>query len=183
VTAAATSQPAKARRAFAAFKAGVYLLLATNVLLYTLHGSLAETVDTAAWVVLLLLFEAETGGWRIAPWQRRPMHGLRLLAGTAVLWACLAYASRGEWLDFANAATWLGVVVALELELRVSEDFVHFHSLRRRFTWLLYAALAGFALLWLLQAAWLDAWDATLWLVAFVAIELNVFGLVGAQSS
>jgi hypothetical protein len=27
------------------------------------------------------------------------------------------------------------------------------------------------------QAAWLDTWDALLWLVAFVVIEMNVFGV------
>jgi hypothetical protein len=58
----------------------------------------------------------------------------------------------------------------------------------------LYLALVGFMLTWAamgigdeaasresMRAAWLDAWDALLWLVAFVAIELNVFGLAPSR--
>jgi len=38
----------------------------------------------------------------------------------------------------------------------------------------LYSALFFLVPAWLLQGEWLDAWDATLWLAAFFAIELNV---------
>ncbi|MNR64314.1 hypothetical protein D3C85_1869150 [compost metagenome] len=33
------------------------------------------------------------------------------------------------------------------------------------------------------HAAWLDTWDALLWLVAFVVIELNVFGFSGTSEA
>ncbi|MBB5016099.1 hypothetical protein [Rehaibacterium terrae] len=181
--AATSPPPAWAQRAFAGFKWCVYALLAANVLLYSLHGTLAETVDTAAWVVLLLLFEWETGGWSMGDGQRRFAHGLRLCATLAVIWACVSYSLDGEWLDFANACAWLGVVVALESELRVDAGFRRFHRLRRGATLGLYALLAAFALAWLWQGEWLDAWDAALWLIAFVAIELNVFGLAGTSRS
>ncbi|MBV6408939.1 MAG: hypothetical protein EFKGCFLK_02558 [Rhodocyclaceae bacterium] len=39
-----------------------------------------------------------------------------------------------------------------------------------------YAALFLLVPVWLWQDEWLDAWDATLWLAAFFAIELNVLG-------
>lgn len=170
-------RPAWAQRAFAGFKWCVYALLAANVLLYSLHGTLAETIDTAAWVLLLLLFEWETGGWAMRAGQRRAVHGVRLAAAAAVIWACASYWLGGEWLDFANACAWLGVVAALESELRVRPEFHRFHLVRRVLTVCLYALLAAFALAWLWWGEWLDAWDAALWLVAFVAIELNVFGL------
>ncbi len=174
--------PAWAQRAFAGFKWCVYALLAANVLLYSLHGTLAETVDTAAWVSLLLLFEWETGGWTMRTGQRRLAHGLRLVAAAAVAWACVSYGLDGQWLDFANACVWLGVVAALESELRVGAEHRRFHLARRAVTICLYALLALFALAWLWQGEWLDAWDAALWLVAFVAIELNVFGFPAADA-
>ncbi|MDH5822900.1 hypothetical protein QFW77_07820 [Luteimonas sp. RD2P54] len=178
-------RPTKPRpvRGFALFKWSLYALLAGNVALYARQGTATETVDTAAWVVLLLLFEWETGGWRLPRWSRLAVRLLRGLAGLAVAWACIDYGLAGQTLDFANASAWLGVVVALELELRVPQRRRGFHALRRAVAWLLYLALAGFVLAWWLQVAagehgaWLDAWDASLWLAAFVTIELNVFGI------
>lgn len=180
----AVADPTKPRpvRGFVLFKWAVYALLAGNVALYALQGTPTETVDTAAWVLLLLLFEWETGGWRLPRWSRTAVRLLRGLAGLAVVWACVDYALDGERLDFANAAAWLGVVIALELELRLPARWRRAHRARRLAAWALYAALAAFALAWWALAfggereAWLDAWDATLWLAAFVVIELNVFG-------
>jgi hypothetical protein len=40
---------------------------------------------------------------------------------------------------------------------------------------LLYAVLLGCAIYWWLEGDFLDFWDAFLWLVAFVFIELNLF--------
>jgi hypothetical protein len=171
-------------RGFVLFKWAVYALLVGNVALYAHAGTVTETIDTAAWVVLLLMFEWETGGWPLPAWSRAAIRALRALASLAVVWACVDYGLSGEWLDFANACAWLGVVLALELEVRLPPARRRLHRLRRLLAWALYLALAGFAAAWWIQApgageagAWLDAWDATLWLAAFVAIELNVFGL------
>lgn len=176
-------------RGFVLFKWAIYSLLAANVALYAASGTVTEAVDTAAWVLLLLLFEWETGGWRLPRWSRPLVRSLRALAGLAVVWACIDYGLDGERLDFANATTWLAVVLALELELRMPARWARVHRARRALAWGLYVALAGFALAWWLHAAmgvdeaWLDAWDASLWLAAFVAIELNVFGLAGAATT
>lgn len=169
-------------RAWRIFKASLYALLMGNVALYALQGTGAETIDTAAWLVLLVLLEWETGGWSLTSRTRAAVHGIRAIASFAVLWACAVYALDREWLDFANAAAWLGAVLMLELEVRIPPRRAHLHRVRRVATWILYAALGGFAAAWWLQGlggvdgAMLDAWDATLWLLAFVAIELNVFG-------
>lgn len=177
-------------RGFVVFKWLVYALLATNVGLYAWQGAATEVVDTAAWVVLLLLFERETGGYvPLNTRQRATVRAVRAAAGVAVAGACVAYAIAREWLDFANALTWLFVVLALELEVRVGMHWRRFHRLRAAFAWLLYAALAGFVVTWLVlgvgrvEGAWLDAWDATLWLAAFAVIELNVFGFATARSA
>jgi hypothetical protein len=176
-------------RGFVVFKCLVYALLALNVALYAGHGTATEVLDTAAWLVLLLLFEWETGGWAMSPGQRVFVHGLRMVAAAAVVWACASYAIEREWLDFANAVTWLAVVLALELEVRVAARRRVFHRVRHAVAWGLYFALAGFAGTWLVlgvantDGAWLDAWDALLWLAAFVVIELNVFGAANAGAN
>lgn len=179
------------RRGFVVFKWLVYGLLALNVGLYGWHGTANEQLDTAAWVVLLLLFEWETGGWRVAARGRRLVHALRLAAGAAIVWTCIAYARERAWLDFANALAWLGVVVALELEVRVPVAARRLHRGRLMVLGLLYATLFALLLAWLAigmreaddAGAWLDAWDALLWLVAFVVIELNVFGAAAPRGA
>jgi hypothetical protein len=173
------------RRGFVVFRWLVYALLAADVVLYARYGRATELVDTAAWFVLLLLFEWETGGWRMPDKARRPVHVLRVLAALAIAWAVAGYAFEREWLDFANESVWLGVVALLELEVRLAPAAKRLHRWHRWLTAALYAALVAFLLAWLTEGilgnealhALLDAWDALLWLVAFAAIELNVFGL------
>ena len=184
----ATPPKPRPRRGFVVFKWCVYALLAGDVVLYARYGRLTELVDTAAWTVLLLLFEWETGGWPLPARWLRPLHGARWLASVAVVVAVVGYALERVWLDFFNEATWLGVVALLELEVRLPRAAVQLHRLRRALAATLYLALVGFMLNWAAMgfgdedphAAWLDTWDAMLWLVAFVVIELNVFGVAGA---
>lgn len=172
------------RRGFVVFKWLMYSLLAGDVVLYALFGRLTELVDTAAWLVLLLLFEWETGGWSLPARWRPLLHGVRGVAALAVVAACVGYAVERQWLDFANEMVWLGVVALLELEVRLPPVARRLHRWRRGLAALLYAILVGFLVGWAVQGAtgpeplhaWLDAWDALLWLAAFVVIELNVFG-------
>jgi len=182
-----TAQPSKPRprRGFVVFKWIIYALLAGDVVLYSLYGRLTELIDTAAWLVLLMLFEWETGGWPLRARWIPALHGVRLLASLAVVVAVVGYALEGVWLDFFNETTWLGVIALLELEVRLPRDAVRLHRIRRWIAAVLYAALVGFLVNWAVmgfgdenpQAAWLDTWDALLWLVAFVVIEMNVFGV------
>ncbi|HEY5849803.1 MAG TPA: hypothetical protein VIT62_03430 [Lysobacter sp.] len=174
-------------RGFVVFKWVVYALLAGDVVLYALYGRVTELIDTAAWFVLLLLFEWETGGWGLPRRWLPLLHGVRALASVAVVVAVVGYALERVWLDFANEMVWLGVIALLELEVRLAQDAQRLHQLRRVAASLLYLALVGFMLTWAAMgvggedphAAWLDTWDALLWLVAFVVIELNVFGFSG----
>ncbi len=160
---------------FRLFKTAVYVLLAANLALYALFGSANELVDSVAWVALLALFEIETAhGARLSALEIRLVHVLRLVAAAGVLAAAAGYVAEAEWLDAANAWLWVAVVVLLEIEVRFPAAVG-----RRRESFLIAAAVLYSALLlpvpvWAWQGAWLDAWDAALWLAAFFAIELNV---------
>jgi hypothetical protein len=162
---------------FRLFKAAAFVLLAANLALYALLGRPNELVDAAAWIVLLALFEIETAhGARLSARQVRLIHFLRLPAAAGVLAAAAGYLLESEWLDAANAWLWLAVVALLEIEVRAPQAVG-----RRREPFLvavvvLYSALLLLVPAWLWQGEWLDAWDATLWLAAFFAIELNVLG-------
>ena len=80
--------------------------------------------------------------------------------------------------DVINAGAWILVVVVLEIEVRLQLK----GGVPRRLQWMLnptklvlYATLAVAAVYWGFEGAFLDFWDAALWLFAFVFIEMNVF--------
>jgi len=85
---------------------------------------------------------------------------------------------RLAWVDVINAAVWILVVVVLEIDVRLQErDSLEGIALRvsNLAKFVLYSALLLAAVYWGLKGDFLDFWDAFLWLVAFVFIELNVF--------
>jgi len=85
---------------------------------------------------------------------------------------------RLAWVDVINAAVWLLVVVVLEIDVRLQEhDLLKGLALRASTVakWILYSTLFLAAVYWGFKGDFVDFWDAFLWLVAFVFIEMNVF--------
>ena len=82
------------------------------------------------------------------------------------------------WADVINSATWILVVIVLENEVRLqlrgnlSAQIIYS---TRYLKYFLYAVLFGAAIYWGVVGALIDFWDASLWLFAFIFIELNVF--------
>lgn len=102
------------RRAFfQLFKYAVYLLLAMNIYwffieeyaavktqfagglgLFDVIEAYVATIDTAAWVVLLLMFELETfvlDDEHFTPPVKWTLHGLRVICYTFIVYACYGY--------------------------------------------------------------------------------------------
>jgi hypothetical protein len=80
--------------------------------------------------------------------------------------------------DIVNAADWLLIVVLLEVEVTLQLRNRLTPRLIRVFKWLkgvLYATLFAAAVYWGFLGDFLDFWDAFLWLVAFIFIEMNIF--------
>lgn len=79
--------------------------------------------------------------------------------------------------DVVNAAVWLLVVLLLETDVRLQEKnrfegLALYLSTAAKF--ILYSILALAVVAWMVTGDFFDWWDAFLWLVAFVFIELNV---------
>lgn len=257
-------------RLFQLFKYAVYALLTLNIYLFfaeewaasahrfsdgvalaDMIEAFAATIDTAAWVVLLLMFELETyvlDDEHFTPRVTWTLHGLRAicylfivysfygylikllyLAGSAPLpgvsdictlvngdWSyavdmdeymILTAANCGEfssataylqfpgisavvdqagfteiirlaWVDVINSAVWLLVVIVLEIDVRLQEHNQlegTFLRISNASKFVLYGLLLVAAIYWGVKGDFVDFWDAFLWLVAFVFIELNVF--------
>ena len=90
----------------------------------------------------------------------------------------IALARRLAWTDVANASAWLGVVAILEADIwmklqgTASAGFDRFSKIAKV---VLYGTLFAAAIQWQLEGGFVDTWDAYLWLIAFVFIELNFF--------
>jgi hypothetical protein len=102
------------------------------------------------------------------------------IAGTHIIStdAALADATRLAMTDIVNACTWVVIVVLLEIEVLLQVNQTLTDRGIRRVSWVkgvFYFILLLCAMYWALRGEWLDFWDALLWLIAFVFIELNVF--------
>ena len=254
---------------FQLFKYSVYALLTLNIylffviewaasphrfadgiILFDIIEAYVATIDTAAWVILLLMFELETYVLDDRHFTKRvtwTLHGLRafcyifivyafygylikliFLSGSGPLpnvsdicslvdgqWAyavdfdeyatltaanCASFSTanaflqfpglfavvdqagltdiiRLAWVDVINSAVWLLIVLVLEIDVRLQER----HKLEGAVLYLsnaskyiLYSVLFMAAVYWGVKGDFVDFWDAFLWLVAFVFIELNV---------
>ncbi|HEY5641780.1 MAG TPA: hypothetical protein VIS31_02805 [Woeseiaceae bacterium] len=92
--------------------------------------------------------------------------------------AGLGEIQRLAWADVINGITWVLVVVVLEIDVRLQEHgLLRGAALRtsQASKFVLYSILLLAAIYWTFEGGFVDSWDAWLWLVAFVFIELNVF--------
>jgi hypothetical protein len=85
---------------------------------------------------------------------------------------------RLAWVDVINSNVWLRVVLVLEIDVRLQEKH-KLEGIALRLSnlskYVLYSILFLAAVYWGIKGDFVDFWDAFLWLVAFVFIELNVF--------
>lgn len=256
-------------RTFKLFKYCVYFLLSLNVLLFfreewlatdflfrngvsgsDIIAGFAATIDTAAWVVLLLMFELETfvlPDEKIKGRLRVGLETTRVVCYAFIVYAFYGYVSKcmglyhfvpiniaglceiadgalsfmtsldefsfvtpascgmlsdsgsffalpdsgvvtdaaildatrlQAWIDVVNAADWLLVVAVLEMDVRLQLRGMlkgRILAFSKAVKWILYSILLAAAVLWWFYGDFLDFWDAFLWILAFIIIEMNVF--------
>jgi len=102
------------------------------------------------------------------------LNGQQVL-GSASDWVSIQWLA---WVDVINSATWVAVVIILEVDVwlqlrgRLQGSIVSASKIIKLF---LYSILFAAAAYWGLLGDFLDFWDAFMWLVAFVFIEMNLF--------
>ena len=171
----------------AVFKTTVYALLAINVwLLIRAAGDDQfvpyKAVDQVGWLLILAVFEWETrspapdaGGRRILGW---PL-GTELLGYGFAVFALANYLHDRDWLDVVNSIVWLAIswTIWLDILIPVAVD-TPTHRRRSAIKFVLYAATFVCAVLWGIEGALLDFYDAALWILCFFAIEMNLLRFV-----
>jgi hypothetical protein len=172
---------------FRTFKYSVYALLTFNILLFLLHGTMHEALDSLGWVLLLATFEYESTSLDEVYASKKEKWGLFAVQcvgyGLAV-YATWQYYAGGEWVDLLNAVTWLLVCAVLAYDVYSPGDYGGAEwKVRNAIKGVLYAILVSVAVWWGYEGlqegtgltALLDFYDAALWIACFAVIELNVF--------
>lgn len=168
----------EAVRSIVAFKAALLSLISANTAYYLFFGTRSEALDSPAWLVLLIAFQAESGIRERFGENRMAMalRGVRILAVAALLAAAFGYAQERDWLDVLNVGLWMAVVALLEFQLRYPDRVRRFALTYAAAAAALYAGLVALIAVWLMRREWFDAYDATLWLAAFAVVELDLIG-------
>ncbi len=251
------------------FKYLIYTLLAINVYLFfneewlaskvvfaagisldTIIEAFSSTIDTAAWLILLLLFELETyviDDEKLVGATKWSLHLVRGLCYIIILYAFYGYLTKvgllGQfnvhqitdlctlgsdwkhmetlnvyneftaqtcqslstasteflshdkykvissrqtfqdvrmlaWVDVINAGAWIGVVLMLEVDVHTQLGNIKselWSKYNRVVKVTIYSILLVAAVYWGVTGNFLEFWDAFLWIVAFVLIEMNMF--------
>ena len=73
-----------------------------------------------------------------------------------------------------NSALWIAVVLMLEAEVRWPQLVARARKACAVIAAALYTGLGVLVVAWAARGAWFDAYDAALWLIAFVTVEFDV---------
>ena len=158
------------------FKLAIVLLITLNAVIYAMVDTLISAVDAFAWLMLLVLYELEANG--AAPVSENTLHKTRGFLVAIIALVFVSYVHEGEWLDVVNSILWFALIVLLELEVRWPEKIVQYQQNYWRATVTVFAGLIAMVIAWAWQSAWLDVYDATLWIVAFGSIEVDIFQIL-----
>ena len=172
---------------FRMFKYSVYALLTFNILLFMIHGTAYEALDSLGWVLLLATFEYESTSLDEVYASQKEKWGIfavQCVGYGLAIYATWQYFAAGDWVDLLNAVTWLLVCAVLAYDVYSPGEYGGTEwKIRNAIKIGLYSILAGVALWWGYEGiqdeaglvGLLDFYDAALWIACFAVIELNVF--------
>ena len=166
---------------YPAFKLAILVLLTLNFIIYAVFDTWVKAVDALVWLGLLILYEMEANG--IALERQALLHRIRTGLIMIVPLIFLAYLDGKEWLDVVNSLFWFALIALLESEVRWPEKVIEHSHAYWLATVIVFTGLLALVFAWLWKKAWLDAYDAGLWLAAFATIEVDIFDLFKKKSA
>ena len=164
--------------AFRVFKYTIYALLAFNIFLYVRYRNPVEALDAAGWVILLAAYEYETSYFDLDYSSNVEKYTLAIIQAVGyglATYAAVNYAHAGEWFDVVNAGLWIVVCISIGYDIYAPGDYRAWEwRLRNALKFALYGSLFVLAIWWGMQHDLLDSYDAVLWILSFVVIEMNI---------
>lgn len=158
------------------FKKAIVILLTLNAVIYAWVDALINAVDELAWLVWLVLYELEANG--AAPMAISTLHAIRSVLLAVIVLVFVSYVHDSKWLDVVNSALWFTLIALLELEVRWTDKVFEYRQSYWLATVTVFAGLIAMPITLAWQSAWLDVYDAILWIVAFASIERDIVQLL-----
>ena len=152
----------------------ILALLTSNAVIYAVVDTLTTAVDAVTWLILLVLYELESNNGEL-PVSEAILEKIRTGLIAVIALVFFSYLHDSEWMDVGNSLLWFALIAVMELEVRRPAMVLKHANLFWLLTITIFSGLIAMAGLWLWQQAWLDAYDAVLWVVAFGIIEVDLF--------
>jgi hypothetical protein len=163
-------------------KLTILVLLTLNAVIYALVDTPTSAIDAISWLILLIIYEIEANASEL-PVSEAALRAVRYGLIALIVWVFFNYLLEGEILDLINTLLWLGLIVMLELEVRWPDYVMQRKNRIWQVTMVCFVGLIVMAGIWLWQGAWLDAYDAVLWIAAFGLIEVDIFRFLQGKQS
>ena len=158
------------------FKLALVVLLTLNATIFAMVDTLISAVDALVWLALLVLYELEANS--AAPMAENTLKRIRNVLIAIISLVFVSYVHDSEWLDVVNSALWFVLIILLELEVRWPDKVYQYRQSYWLSTVTVFAGLIAMVIAWAWQSAWLDVYDAILWIVAFGSIEVDIFQIL-----
>lgn len=139
---------------------GLLGLLMVNLAFFISNEMMIRTADAIAWLMILVFLEWPRGkfiGTTMTFWYSI----IQITALGMISVSCESSFIQEDWVSLANELTWLCVLLFPTYTYK-------------KYTFLkpvLYVSLAGYASYWGINQAWLECYDAALWITAFLQLE------------
>jgi len=160
----------------------IVALLAVNVIAYSYYGSLANSLDTLAWLLLLVFYELQNAITSPIILSAKRQQYVRNVLIVIIIGVFLRYLQVKEWLEVTNELLWFALIALLETEARWPDRVRQFKRSYWLASVLVFLGLIGVVVAWAWQSAWLDVYDASLWIIAFGLIDMDIFQLLQRKS-
>ncbi|MGY6275147.1 hypothetical protein [Methylomonas sp. MgM2] len=151
----------------------ILVLLTANAAIYAIVDTLTTAIDAGTWLILLTIYELETHSDGL-PFSESVLNKIRTGLIMVIVFVFFSYLHDSEWLDVGNSLLWFALIAVMELEVRRPDIVLKYANLFWLLTVAIFGGLIAMAGIWLWQQAWLDAYDALLWIVAFALIEVDI---------
>ena len=151
-------------------------LLVVDALAFLFRGEINDGIDCLAWILLMVCYGIETQRPSRNPRILKLIRSVRVWLFLVIIAAELSYLVEEAWLDGIYALEWWLVIALFEFESRCPE-WVRNHLIWFRiFGVLILLSMVGVMLAWFGRENWFNVYDALLWSLAFVLIDLDLLG-------
>jgi hypothetical protein len=163
------------------FKLAIVLLLSINIFIYASTDTLTNALDEVAWLSLLILYELKANALVVE--SEETLNKARDALIVIIILVFISYAKSQEWLDAINFLLWIALIALLEVEVRWPDLIFNYPKIYWWSKVSIFTGLIGMVVAWAWHSEWLDMYDATLWIIAFITIESDIHQFLERKSA